>query len=219
MKFNPESPHRRSIRLRGYDYTQAGAYFVTICTHEREYLLGQVVEEATVLSKCGHLVERSWFNLPRYFSGVELDAFMVMPNHIHGIIIIGRGEAFARLYGNERKFGVANASPLQPHGTQTGSLGAIIQNFKSVSTRRVNQRNRTPGIPLWQRNYYEHIVRNETALNNIRRYIQANPLMWEYDVENLNRTEPIPEQIYGVLARPYGFTDEELDFIINYDIK
>jgi len=95
----------------------------------------------------------------------------------------------------------------------------LVGAFKTVSTKRINQMRGTPGAMVWQRNYHEHIIRDEKSLNNIRRYIRANPLMWMYDVENPNRMECLTEQTGRALARHYGFTDEELDFIINYDIK
>ena len=126
-----------------------------------------------VLSHAGDIVQRCWLNLPSLFTRVELDAFAVMPNHLHGLIILRRGEASDD----------SDASPL-PNGTQPGSLGAIIQNFKSVSTRRVNQRNQVSRIPLWQRNYYEHIVRNEEELKAIHEYIVSNPSRWNEDENN-----------------------------------
>ena len=169
MKFNPDKHQRRSIRLRGYDYAQRGAYFVTICAHGRRCVLGDIRNKTMVLSESGRLVERCWYNLARHFPGVELDAFVVMPNHLHGIIILGRGEAFVESHFQELTHLATNASPLlQPHGTQPGSLGAIVQNFKSVSTRKINQMNRPPGARLWQRNYYEHIIRNEKTLYHLR---------------------------------------------------
>ena len=182
--YDPDKHHRRSIRLRGYDYARPGAYFVTICTRERECLFGDVVDGAMILNESGRVVESCWQILPRHFPHVRLDAFVVMPNHVHGLIVLtdfpsrprlgGRGEALA-----------ANASPLQ--GTKPGSLGAIVQNFKSVTTRKINPIRGTPGMPLWQRNYYEHIIRNEDEWNEIRTYIAENPLRWELDENHPRR--------------------------------
>ena len=182
MGFDPERHHRRSIRLKEYDYSQAGAYFVTICTHNREYLFGDIKDGEMVLNGTGSIVQSVWEGLPNRGEAVGLDAYVIMPNHMHGIIIIGRGEAFAGRNNRISSQGRANASPL--HGTQPGSLGAIVQNFKSVSTRKINQKKGTSGIPLWQRNYYEHIIRSEKSLINIRHYIAENPLRWAYDEEN-----------------------------------
>ncbi|MGH7960730.1 MAG: transposase, partial [Candidatus Binatia bacterium] len=119
MKFDPETHHRRSARLRGYDYAQVGAYFVTVCTYRRECLFGQVEDGGMVLSQYGDLVERCWQILPRHFPGVELDAFVIMPNHVHGIISLmgyhteGRGEAFAQQSQEQPCLTFANASPLR----------------------------------------------------------------------------------------------------------
>jgi putative transposase len=146
-----------------------------------------------VLNSLGYLLQACWQRLPHHFSELELDAFVVMPNHIHGIIglggAIGRGEAFGKPSLQLPEMFMLNASPLRqpddgsvvPNGTQSGSMAAIVQNFKSVSTRRINQIRRTPGTPVWQRNYYEHIIRDEAALQTIRQYIHNNPATWVED--------------------------------------
>ncbi len=190
MPYDPFKHHRRSIRLRGYDYTQAGAYFVTLLTHNRECRFGDVVNGEMHANALGQIIAECWDALPAHFPNVELDAFVVMPNHVHAIIVIvamprdGKGEAFFGL-----QFKPKNASPLQPthappRGTQSGSIGAIIQNFKAVSTRKVNQSRKTAGTPVWHRNYYEHIIRNEKSLDAIRRYVENNPANWLHDEEN-----------------------------------
>ncbi|MCX7838639.1 MAG: transposase, partial [Anaerolineae bacterium] len=167
------------------------AYFVTIVTRNRECLFGDVVDGAMRVNAWGQIVVECWDALPTHFPNVELDAFVVMPNHVHGIIVIvddaapRRGEAF---FGLSRK--PKNASPLHPQpprGTQSGSVGAIIQNFKSVSARKINASRDTAGAPVWQRNYYEHIIRNEKSLHAIRAYIENNPAHWAQDDENPRR--------------------------------
>jgi REP element-mobilizing transposase RayT len=190
MAFGPEKHHRRSIRLKGYDYAQAGAYFITICAYQRACLFAQVENGTVVSSPYGRLAEQCWQVLPRDFPRVELDVFVVMPNHLHGIIVLagchtaGRGEAFARRPPQPRST-PANASPLRSaYGTQPGSLAAIVQNFKSVSTRKINRTRATPGMPVWQRNYHEHIIRDEDELSRIREYVVNNPLQWALDREN-----------------------------------
>jgi putative transposase len=180
--------HRRSIRLPGYDYTSPGFYFVTICVHGGECLLGEVVDGAMQLSEWGQVASQYWLRIPEHFQRVQLDAWVVMPNHMHGIIVITpKGEASpastnstanptlsaARAREKER---VRDASPLQP-----GSLGAIVGNFKSVTTRRINRLRGIPGTPFWQRNYWEHIIRNEHTLERIREYIENNPAHWADD--------------------------------------
>jgi putative transposase len=201
MSYNPDTHRRRSSRLKGYDYTQAGAYFVTICAYQRECLFGQLENGLVASSNYGRIAERCWKVLPRDFPRVELDVFVVMPNHLHGIIVLtarhtaGRGEAFIQRPQKQLRPSLANASPLrQAHGTQPGSVAAIMQNFKSVSTRKINRSRATPGMPVWQRDYYEHIIRDEDDLCRIREYIVNNPLQWEVDRENpsTNATQASP---------------------------
>ncbi|MBD2194177.1 MULTISPECIES: transposase [Calothrix] len=173
MKYNPDKHHRRSIRLPGYDYTQTGMYFITLCIWQRECLLGEVLgagsqrlsninddinEPAPTyieLSRYGQVVQYNWNFMANKFSNVQLDEFVIMPNHIHGII------------------------ELKESGSKP--LSEIVQSFKTSSARRINQLRDSKGIPVWQRNYYERIIRNEEALQNIREYIINNPLYWEQD--------------------------------------
>ncbi|MBD2018205.1 hypothetical protein H6F96_30120 [Microcoleus sp. FACHB-53] len=215
MNYNPEKHHRRSIRLKGYDYTREGAYYFTICCHQRRCLLGEIQAGVMHLNIVGATVKDVWENLPRHFPLIELDAFVVMPNHVHGIIVITdspgnsnsnrnnnsnpncRGEAFVPKCNNTpQQSSSTNASSFPgyndtspPRGTQSGSIGAILQNFKSVATRRVNRITRNSGT-LWQRNYHEEIIRNEKAYENIRRYIVENPLSWDEDEENPLKFKP-----------------------------
>lgn len=192
--YDQHEHHRRSIRLREYDYAGAGAYFVTIVTYEHAWLFDDVVLR--------RVAETNWHAIQRHFANVTLDEWVVMPNHLHGVIVIEgdarRGEAFPgrsavieQIEGTERnrQFNqlVGNASPLQPRGVTPGSLGAIIGNFKSVTTRRINAIRHMTGASIWQRNYYEHIVRDERDFNRIQEYIAMNPARWELDRENPRR--------------------------------
>jgi REP element-mobilizing transposase RayT len=195
VRYDPEKLHRRSIRLRGYDYTQPGAYFVTIVTRNRECLFGDVVGENMALNEYGRIVHACWKTIPDHFPNVTLDAFVVMPNHVHGIIVIdflGATHAIAIV-------GARHASPLQitqrhafpppdatstPCGPKRRSIGAIVGSFKSAVTKRINEMRGTPGVTIWQRNYYEHIIRSEESLNRIREYILRNPSRWDLDREN-----------------------------------
>jgi len=166
---------RRSIRLPGYDYTHPGAYFVTICSHEYKPIFGKVLNGEMKLNESGQIVIKCWAQLPSHFPQVELNAFIVMPNHIHGIINITR-----------KNVGATHASPLQTEvrtrsGPKPGSLGAIVGSFKSAVTKRINKLHNTPGTPVWQRNYFEHIIRSDKVLNAICRYILNNPARWELD--------------------------------------
>ncbi|MBC7260082.1 MAG: transposase [Chloroflexi bacterium] len=176
-RYDPDIHHRRAIRLRGWDYRDAGAYFVTICTHGGQPLFGDVADGTMRLNEYGEIVAACWRDLPRHHPHVELDAFVVMPNHVHGIIVI-RGDACGR--------GDACVAPTAdgPRGPIPQSLGAIIGSFKSACTRRINEMRGTPGAPVWQRNYYDRIIRNDREWNAIREYIQNNPITWERDAEN-----------------------------------
>ena len=177
--------HRHSIRLRGYDYAQSGNYFVTLCTHQRECLFGEIADDVVRLNPLGQAVQACWQALPRHFLTVELDACVIMPNHVHMVI---------RIFGVPRpgnaspvnlglSVSVGDALPLRP-GATPGSLAAVVGNLKSVSSRQVNHLRGTPGAPVWQRNYYEHIIRNERELNAVREYVEHNPMQWSLDREN-----------------------------------
>jgi putative transposase len=180
-KFNPDFHHRRSVRLKEYDYTQAGAYFVTICTRGKECLLGEIADGEVRLNPSGEIVAECWNDLPRHFQNVAVDEFVVMPNHVHGILIIvddrrGRGKACL----------APTIPPVGQFGRPIpGSLPTIVGSFKSASTRRINESRGTPGATIWQRGYYELIVWNEKELNPVRQYIAGNPLKWASDPENL----------------------------------
>jgi REP element-mobilizing transposase RayT len=166
--------NRHSVRLPDYDYSQPGAYFVTICTKDRRNLFGGVVNEEMCLSRFGGVVKACWEDLPRHFAEVDVNEFVVMPNYIHGIVVLVDGMGTAcRAHTTERY-----ARPV------TGSLPTIIRSFKSAATKRINEIRRTPGQPVWQRNYYEHVVRTEEEMNRIREYIAGNPATWHDDVEN-----------------------------------
>ncbi len=170
MKYDPEKHHRGSIRLRGYDYSQQGAYFVTICAQNGECLFGEVVDGKMQLNECGNIVQEFWNRITMRFSNVRVDVHIVMPNHIHGIIVIA----------DKCRGGV---SPPQKKRT----LGQIVAYFKYQSTKEIlntPQCGCSTGTTIWQRNYYEHIIRNQEDLNQIRQYIMKNPLKWELDSEN-----------------------------------
>ncbi len=187
MIFDPQKHHRRSIRLKGYDYSQQGGYYVTIVTQYRECLFGNIIDGNMALNTFGRIIEYHWQKLPVHFKHIKLDVYQIMPNHLHGIIFIVESVGAMHSEENiskEQKKLRENASPLRPHGTKPGSLSAIMQNFQSVTTRKINRIRKTPGLKLWQRNFWEHIIRNENDLNRIREYITNNPLQWALDNEN-----------------------------------
>ncbi|MGF1513455.1 MAG: transposase [Elainellaceae cyanobacterium] len=167
MKYDPKKHHRRSIRLKGYDYASAGAYFITICAYQRKRLFGQVVNGEMELNLIGRTARGHWMKLPKHHRHLHLDEFIIMPDHMHGILILDHGIS-----------GMDLPSSNAP-GSKRHSLSEIIRGFKTFSTRRINQIRQTPGISVWQRNFYEHIIRDEIAMQNIRRYIQANPASWQ----------------------------------------
>jgi len=203
MPYDPACHHRRSIRLKGYDYTQPGAYFITLCAQNREHLFGAVVEGEMRLNAWGKIAREEWFTTARLRPYVRLDEreFVVMPNHVHGIIWIvdddGDNVGGNTTVGAQRRCAPTVATTtIQSINVAPGSLGAIVRAFKSAVTQRINAARGTPGAPVWQRNYYERIVRDETALANIRAYILANPLRWTGDRENPATAAPLDEDDY-----------------------
>ncbi|MDK1119138.1 MAG: hypothetical protein QGM50_10175 [Anaerolineae bacterium] len=181
-KFDPEIHHRRSIRLKGYDYAQAGAYFVTVVAHQRESTFGQVVDGGMVLNEFGRVVEKWWNQISVHFPNVDTRTFVIMPNHMHGIIVIkenGRG-AVSASDGKSAKQGEMTSPP------RRRTLGQIVAYFKYQSTKEMNALDGTGTITkFWQRNYYDRIIRDDDELNRIHRYIESNPSMWADDDENL----------------------------------
>jgi len=192
-KFNPNKQHRRSIRLKGYDYSQLGAYFVTVCAHQKDNLFGRVINGSVELNEYGQIVTREWFKSSKVRHEIELDAFVLMPNHLHGIVWIVNPEASVDLMDEETV--EANGHSPLPRGAAPKSLGAFIIGFKSTVTRQINQLRTKPGHPVWQRNYYEHIIRSERALHAIREYIEQNPLRWEMDRYNPVATKRDPKAV------------------------
>lgn len=170
MIYDPTKHHRRSICLKGYDYSQPGAYFITLVTQDRACLFGEIVDGEMRLNDLGAIVAWTWQDLPNHVRNVVLDAFIVMPNHVHGIIVLTDDP------------GVVGAGS-EPAPTRCYALPEIIRQFKTFSARRINALRGTPGVPVWQRNYYEHIIRNEQSLHRIRLYIDRNPARWSLDRE------------------------------------
>ncbi len=178
MADDAERHHRQSVRLQGYNYSQPGMYFVTICTNERELLFGEIMEGKMMVNQTGRIVEEEWLKTPDIRPFVALDEFVVMPNHLHGVLVFTDTSIHF--------VGAHSCAPLRQTRLQRPprSLGSLIAGFKSATTTRVNELRGALGIPLWQRNYHEHVIRNEEDLRRIREYIQTNPLRWELDREN-----------------------------------
>jgi putative transposase len=187
MKDDSQKHNRRSIRLKGYDYTQPGAYFVTLCTVQREEIFGEVVNGEMRLNPLGEIVREEWMKTAEIRSNVELhaDEFVIMPNHVHGIVWIVESTSVGATRGSNESASAGATQRVAPtKGSRTlvpGSLGAILGQFKSITAKRINALRETSGVAVWQRNYYEHIIRNENELENIWDYIDTNPLRWQED--------------------------------------
>jgi REP element-mobilizing transposase RayT len=190
MSYDPDQHHRRSIRLPDFDYSRAGAYFVTIAFKERQCLLGEVVNGEMRLSKIGETVATIWESLPERYPGVDLDEIGMMPNHMHGIIVITpEAELGSNALEADRvepgRVGAVHELPLRAAPTGQGRrrmlLPRIIGYFKMNTAERANLLRATPGQPFWQRDYFEHVIRNRVELAHIRDYIASNPLKWELD--------------------------------------
>jgi putative transposase len=166
MKIDPHKFHRRSMRLKGYDYSLPGAYFVTIVTYKRECLFGEVVSDVMQLNRFGNITVEAWLDLPVHYPQVTQEAFVVMPNHVHGIIIINDSRGRSETY---------------PYKNVSYGLSEIVRAFKSFSARRINQLRNMPEVAVWQRFYYDHIIRGDQELRNIWEYIQTNAQQWQED--------------------------------------
>ena len=216
MSYDPEQCHRRSIRLTGYDYSQTGSYFVTVCTQHKRCLFGEVVDGEMRLNDVGLMVQRAWDELPNHYADIKLDTFIVMPNHVHGIIglttadgfvwaglkhapdilkgqyngVVGAGlkpaQNVIQEHLNDDCIGENLWAGLKPAPTRRHGLSEIIRAFKTFSARKINEHRGTTGLPVWQRNYYEHIIRDNTEWDYIRKYIETNPVYWAEDKEYSN---------------------------------
>ena len=228
MKYNSNTHHRHSIRLKNYDYSRTGAYFITICTYDKKSLFGKIQNGKIILNKFGKIAHSEWLKSAEIRDEIELDLFVVMPNHIHGIVIIDRKSKLVGANGcsplqtagrssqispgdtpqtstdfssisspNDMKqpkiiIGANGRSPLQstdlspPQNIHMSSksISSFVSGYKSSVTKQINILQRTPKFPVWQRNYYDHVIRNNDDLSNTRDYIINNPLQWELDREN-----------------------------------
>jgi putative transposase len=193
MKYNPDIHHRRSIRLKGYDYSQNGAYFVTICTQNRECLFGEIMNGEMVLNDAGEIMKKWWLELENKFPNFGLDVFVVMPNHFHGIIVIDNEKNETEIVGADLRVcpdvyeqGKHTGSPLHGSSKSQPPLSTMIQWFKTMTTNEYIRGVKTKKFPpfekrIWQRNYHEHIIRNEKSYETIQNYIINNPAKWQDD--------------------------------------
>ena len=181
MPYSAEIHHRRSIRLKNYDYSSQGAYFITIVTQNRECIFGEIINGSMHLNDYGKIIQHCWLEILNNFPNAQLDEFVIMPNHVHGIIfILENSESDSNINRANDIVGANDYSPLRnrPCGTSK-KIGSIVRGFKIGVTKWF--REHTDIYNVWQRNYYERIIRNDYELNNIRRYIIENPLNWAND--------------------------------------
>ncbi|MDJ0733965.1 MAG: transposase [Nostocaceae cyanobacterium] len=238
MNFDPKKHHRRSIRLRHYDYSQAGIYFVTICTYKRQCWFGEIKNGQMHLNHIGKIVADEWLRTSEIRPNFQLDEWIIMPNHLHGIVIIqdisngniqdvgnqniqgvdnkniqgvdnkniqGVGNKNIQSVGNENIQGVGNGKiqgvgngKIQgarnaPLRQKPNSLSSFIAGFKSAVSKRVNLLRHSHDIPIWQRNYYESIIRDEKSLVAVQEYIINNPSRWKNDPDNLQNYQNLEE--------------------------
>ena len=189
---NPDEKKRRSVRLRGYDYAFRGFFFITICTHDKQPSLADIIDYQPQLSKIGQVVAECWKQIPEHFPRVRLDEWIVMPNHLHGIIVIRNPGSFPPPTSGDE--GTACRAPTNLEALTAyetvfeefgkpvaASLSTIARSFKSAVSKRVREELGTANLPVWQRNYFEHVIRDEDSLNKIRNYIWENPIHWNRD--------------------------------------
>ncbi|MBI5409883.1 MAG: transposase [Nitrospirae bacterium] len=177
-RFDMDRYHRRSIRLPNYDYSQEGAYFITICTWQRECQFGEIFGGEMKLNEYGQVVKDEWMNTINLRPNIGLDEYVIMPNHFHGILFINDRMDTIQCRG------VSQYAPTNAFRSPSQTIGAIVRGFKSAATKQINFMRNTQGAPVWQRNYYEHVVRNEKELRSIQEYIINNPLQWDLDENN-----------------------------------
>ncbi|WP_332033106.1 transposase [Kaistella sp.] len=200
--YNPQKHHRRSIRLQGYDYSQEGLYFITICCQDRAHLFGEILDGEMILNDAGLQAQKCWQDIPNHFPNAVLHEYIIMPNHIHGIIeFVGANQYSPNNNSPNQTFsdngndvenndkakdlelvnGTKNFSPL-PNATwrsPSKTIGSVIRGFKIGVTKWM--RNNTTVVNVWQRNYYDHIIRNEQDYERISEYIKNNPILWKED--------------------------------------
>ena len=180
MKFNPEIHHRRSIRLADYDYSQTGFYFITLCTHQKQYLFGEIRNNKMYVNQIGKVVQEEWLQSATIRKEIELDEWVIMPNHLHGIVIINS-------INNQDKEVIhqEQGASLPPLQRNPKSLSSFVAGFKSSVTKRVRLMSEISDFIVWQRNFYESVIKDDIHLDNTRLYIQNNPVNWHRDPEKL----------------------------------
>lgn len=239
MSYDPHIHDRKSIRLKDNDYTQPGSYFVNICAANRRCILGSVKNSEILLSDIGKIAFDDWLAIPNHYQNISLDTFQIMPNHIHGIIVINESPQpscrdttqscpdVEMLKAELRESRVANS---QGHGGAMslqnsrvrkfgqpirGSLSAILGAYKAGVTFSVRAARLHHETPLWQSRFYDHIIRDDIELFMIHQYIKLNPLFWEYDIDNPNGSSISFEDFEKMLVEKYDITGNALYMIVD----
>jgi REP element-mobilizing transposase RayT len=215
---------RNSLRLQGNDYSQPGNYFITICVQDRRCILGKVVNFEMRLSVIGLIVRDCWAEIPSHFPNVALGAFQIMPNHLHGVITIEDqplGNVIAPSTEDPCR-GLINQTAVNPVGAhhaapRRGSLSTIVRSFKSAVTRQVHDRFLARG-PIWQRSFYDHIIRSDIDRYFIENYIQLNPIMWELDSDNPDTRAMTMDELERTLRDIHGLDGYALQKVIDHEL-
>lgn len=197
MCYDPDRHHRHSVRLKGFDYSQPGFYYVTICSHKRVEILGKIVDHVMINNQVGEMVNRMWKQIPNWYENVVLDCYQIMPNHIHGIIHIRRRGGVTPPINDHAKSSCENVPNKNPfcdmptiEGAETTplppvpTLGQLVGRFKYQATKAINKMHKTPGNKVFQRGFYDRIIRGKTSLIRTRKYIIENPEKWLTDELN-----------------------------------
>ena len=185
MAYDPNKHHRRSVRIKGYDYTQPGVYYITICTEARQCIFGEVIDGQMQLNLLGHLARTCWLEIPNHFPRFQLDTFVIMPDHVHGLLAIVDNtpvKTQQRRLPTPEKLG----QPVR------GSIPTAIRSYKSAVTRFIHKFCETTEVPVWQDGFYESIIRDEESLNCKRQYITNNPQRWGENPEKLEHQKNHP---------------------------
>ncbi len=190
MGFDAGIHHRKSLRLQDYDYSQAGAYFITICTHHRECLFGHITDGQMHLNLMGEIAQNEWLKTETMRPAIRLHEYVIMPNHTHCIIeFVGAhcmrpGDA-STLTDNNLQYEPGQVQAEQGLVQRSPTVGDVVRGYKSAVTKRINELRDVCGTPIWQRNYHEHVIRNETAYLKISEYVQTNPQRWQEDTYHI----------------------------------
>jgi REP element-mobilizing transposase RayT len=189
MQYNPKIHHRRSIRLQGYDYSQAGLYFLTLNTHDRKCLFGEIIEQKMILNDAGRIAENCWLEIPLHFPNAVLHEYIIMPDHIHGIVELNEkidlvGAENSVVGAENSVVGAENFLPRRNEFQKMipRSISSIVKGFKIGVTKWFRSQGNSEII--WQRNFYEHIIRNDNSYQHISDYILSNPTNWKDDQIN-----------------------------------